>query len=196
VGSLKTFMGAGNRFRMMLAATLLNTPSWVEQGPGPITNVGNVDLTGNGSGGDPGDVAMGAIEAIAVDPLDSKHVFVGTVNGGIWETTDVNAASPVWITTTDQLPSLAIGAIAFSPVNNNTVYAGTGSFTSAGSPASLTSADTSEGGFREGGKPVGLYRSFDGGTTWSHIGFNTFNGMRIRSIIPTALEVSPAVVLA
>src|SRR6185503_5659177 len=135
-------------------ATLINTPTWLERGPGQITNHDNVDLTGNGSGGDLGDVAVGAIEAIAVDPLDSKHVFVGTVNGGIWETNDVNSTSPVWTTTTDQLPSLAISAIAISPVNSNRVYAGTGSF----------SAD----GF-EGGKPVGLYRSFDGGTTWINV---------------------------
>ncbi|MEX2309161.1 MAG: hypothetical protein WD738_16295 [Pirellulales bacterium] len=159
--------------RMMLAATLLNTPFWIERGPGPITNSPFVDLTGNGSGGDPADVAVGAIEAIAVDPFDSKHVFVGTVNGGIWETNDVNAASPVWTTTTDQLPSLAIGAIAISPVNSNRVYAGTGSFSSFGF---------------EGGEEVGLYRSFDGGTTWAHIGFNTFSGMAIRSIIPTQLN--------
>src|SRR3954453_20387069 len=79
--------------RTLLAVTLVNTPTWVEMGPGPITNSGNVDLIpGIDDGHAPGDVQTGAIEAIAVDPADRNHVFVGTVNGGIWQTTNVSTA--------------------------------------------------------------------------------------------------------
>ena len=166
--------------RMMLTVTLLNTPDWVERGQGPITNAGNVDLTGNGAGGDLGDVQIGAVEAIAVDPGNQKHVFVATVNGGIWETSDVTDQNPLWTTTTDQLPSLSIGALAFSPVNHNVLYAGTGNY------SSLTR--TSASLHPEGGQEVGVYRTTDGGDTWTHLGFDTFKGMRIQSIIPTALN--------
>src|SRR5712671_699807 len=85
--------------RTMLAATLINTPSWAEKGPG-----------------------VGAVEAIAVDPSNANHVFIGTVNGGIWQTTNISATTPNWTTTTDQLPSLAIGAIAINPANTNHIY--------------------------------------------------------------------------
>ncbi len=158
--------------RAMLSATLLNTPTWLERGPAPIHNSTSVDLNGNGDG-DFADVAVGAIQAIAVDPTNANHVFVGTVNGGIWETGNVNATNPVWGTTTDQLPSLAISAIAINPANTNHVYAGTGSL----------SSDN-----LEGGQPVGLYRSFDGGTTWTQLGFDTFHGLQIQSIVPTSLR--------
>ena len=158
--------------RMLLTATLLNTPVWRELGPGPITHAGNVDLDGNGNptGGDLADVQTGAIEAIAVDPANIDHVFVGTINGGVWETNDATKPSPLWTTTTDQLPSLAISAIAISPTNANVVYAGTGSYSSFNSV---------------GGQGVGLYKTVDGGANWTHLGFSTFNGMRIRSVIPT-----------
>src|SRR6476469_1873444 len=69
--------------RTMLAATLNNTPTWIEQGPGPIINAGLVELNGNGTK-DSADVDVGAVQAIAVDPTNANHVFAGTVNGGIW----------------------------------------------------------------------------------------------------------------
>jgi hypothetical protein len=166
--------------RAMLAATLINTPTWIERGPGPITNAFSVDLDGNGTHGSE-DIAVGAVQAIAVDPVNANHVFVGTANGGIWETDNVNDANPVWTTTTDQLPSLAIGAIAISPVNSNIIYAGTGSF-SAASDA--------------GGSGVGLYRSVNGGTTWVQRGFDTFNGLRIDRIIPTQLNSGDTIFVA
>jgi hypothetical protein len=160
--------------RTLLAATLINTPLWAERGPGPITNSPFVDLDGNGSTGDSADIAVGAVQAIAVDPSNLNHVFIGTVNGGIWRTFNFNDANPNWTTATDQLPSLAIGAVAINPANTNHIYAGTGRFSSAG----------------DGGSAVGLYRSFDGGATWTQIGFDTFHGLRIHRIIPTTANAS------
>ena len=159
--------------RAMLAATLLNVPTWLERGPGPIINSDFVDLDGNGPR-DKADVAVGAVEAIAVDPTNANHVFIGTVNGGIWETGEVSNGKPSWTTTSDQLPSLAISAIAINPVNTSLIYAGTGNFSSAIGESTAPA--------------VGLYRSLNGGTTWANVGFDTFQGLRIRSIIPTTLN--------
>ena len=146
----------------------------------------NVDLNG---GGTATDIQAGAVEAVAVDPNNPAHVAVGAVNGGVWVTGNINAAPPVWTTNTDQLPSLAISAVAFSPTNGNIIYAGTGSYTNGAvgfqagvtNPASVTTAGS-------GGAAVGVYRSTDGGASWTVLGSSVFAGLRIRDIVPTTLN--------
>src|SRR3954469_14202547 len=84
--------------------TLLS--SWVEQGPGPILN-GDVE----GMGAQHGSVA-GAVEALAPEPGNPDVLYAGSVNGGIWKTTDATALSPTWAPLTDHLPSLSISDLA------------------------------------------------------------------------------------
>src|SRR5262245_17113557 len=94
--------------RSLLTITATGIPNWQEQGPGPITR-GQVivgDLVGPNARDD--DFVSGAVNAITVDPTDANRVFVGTVNGGIWKTTNALAANPVWEPKTDLFPSLAI----------------------------------------------------------------------------------------
>src|SRR5437868_4047878 len=78
--------------RTLPSATLSGVANWVEQGPGPI-NGGQVE------GISPLKLAFqnpvaGAVQAIAVDPSDANRVFVGTVNGGIWRTTNATVSNP------------------------------------------------------------------------------------------------------
>src|SRR6266481_4415711 len=154
----------------------LAAPAWVEQGPGPIFNVNIVE-------GLPGpNPAAGAINAIAADPTTADIVFVGTVNGGVWKTANATAASPIWTPLTDQqLPALSINSLAMSPVDPNTVFAGTGS----------TSSDAFLGspGF-------GVARTTDGGATWTVLAAATFTGRRIDSIVPTTLSGGKVVLAA
>src|SRR5690349_13413892 len=104
------------------AAAALGAPAWVEQGPGPILNGQDEGLPG------PNPVA-GAINAIV--PISAATVFVGTVNGGVWKTSNATAASPTWTPLTDtQLLALSINSLAVSPVDPNTLFAGTGSTSS------------------------------------------------------------------
>lgn len=148
-------------------------PVWIEQGPGPSLN-GQTE-------GIPDNPVSGAVNAIAAVPGNPDVLYVGSVNGGIWKTTNGTAAAPSWTPLTDfQLPRLAINSLAVSPVNSNVVFAGTGS--------------TSSFGFA-GGSGVGVARSVDGGATWSLFATATFNGRRINSIVPTTLS-GGAVVLA
>jgi hypothetical protein len=127
---------------------------------------------------------VGAIQALAVDPTNGKHVVAGTVNGGIWETLDYTASSPQWFTTTDSMPSLAISSVAFSPVDNTVIYAGTGSYSSGGPGPSGTFEN--QGG---GGDAVGIYKSTNGGLSWSILNpGNIFSGIRVFRIIPTTLN--------
>lgn len=47
----------------------------------------------------------GAIQRIAVDPANADRVWVGTVNGGVWGTTNATALDGAhWVPLTNQLP--------------------------------------------------------------------------------------------
>lgn len=165
--------------RTLLSVSLTGVPNWVAQGPAPITSGAAIGPTAATS------LAEGADNAIAVDPNNSKHLFVASVNGGIWQTSDFTVANPTWTTTTDQMPSLAIDSIAFSPTDSNTIYAGTGSYSS----IFLRSfgGDVNIGG--QGGAPVGVYKSTDGGATWKIDNpAGIFSGLRIIRIVPTTLN--------
>jgi hypothetical protein len=149
-------------------AAFAQAPAWVEQGPGPILNIHNVEGL---SGPNP---AAGAINAVVPSPSSADIVFVGTVNGGIWKTSDATAANPTWTPLTDQqLPALSINSLAMSPVDPNTLFAGTGS--------------TSSFGFY-GSPGFGVARSTDGGATWDVLASDTFDGRTINSIVPTSLS--------
>lgn len=137
---------------------------WTEQGPGPIF-FGQTE-------GLPGDPVSGAVSAIAVDRAHPGTVYLGTVNGGVWKSTNANTTLPHWVPLTDlKLPALSISSIAISPLSASTIFAGTGS----------VSSDAFEGspGF-------GVIRSTDGGASWTILAGATFAGRRINSIVPLA----------
>ena len=148
----------------------------MEEGPRPFTNAGS---------GLPGSPDSGAVESIAVNPSNPAQIYVATVNGGVWVTNNASTATPgnmTWTALTDQEPSLATGTIAFSPLDgtNRTLFVGTGTL------SNLTGA---------GGPAVGIYRTTDGGTTWSNFPVSAANEPRIKTVLPANINeaVSPAV---
>ena len=139
---------------------------WVEQGPGPTLGGQAEGLLNN--------PVSGAVNAIAVSPRDRDVVYVGTVNGGIWKTTNASAVNPTWIPLTDRrLPALSINSLAISPVHPNTLFAGTGS------TSSLSSL---------GSPGFGVARSTNGGKSWQVLASTTFAGRPINSIVPAAYD--------
>lgn len=86
-------------------------------------------------------------------PGEGRTFVFGAVGGGVWKTED---AGRTWKPVTDGLPVASIGAVAFAPSDPRTVYAGSGE------------ADMRED-ITHGN---GMYRSGDGGTTWTHIGLD------------------------
>jgi hypothetical protein len=86
-----------------------------------------------------------AVEGAADSPL---HFYFGAVNGGVWETRD---AGRTWDPIFDDVPVGSIGALAIAPTAPNVIYVGTGE-------ADMRS-DIAQG--------LGLYRSDDGGRTWT-----------------------------
>jgi hypothetical protein len=105
---------------------------------------------------------IGRVSSIAVDPKNPKHLLLGAAGGGIWESADTGAT---WSPRTDQMPSLAIGAIAFDPTAPNKVYAGSG-----------------EGNFYAN-LGAGIYKSADGGTTWSVLAAAPFVGIGFYDLV-------------
>lgn len=101
--------------------------------------------------------------AIAVTgvPGEPNHFYFGAVDGGVWESND---AGRTWRPIFDAENVGSIGAIAVAPSNARVLYVGTGE-------ADMRS-DIAYGN--------GMYRSDDGGKTWSHIGLeDTFQIAKI-----------------
>ncbi|HEX9940753.1 MAG TPA: hypothetical protein VGG03_01955 [Thermoanaerobaculia bacterium] len=93
----------------------------------------------------------GRVLAVSGVPGEPEHFYFGSVNGGVWETND---AGRTWQPIFDGQPIGSIGALAIAPSNPRVIYVGSGE-------ADMRS-DIAQGD--------GLYKSVDGGKTWTHIG--------------------------
>jgi len=123
---------------LLLIALAQNTPAQrVSQGSGPNTQ-GQVEKS----------------KRWRPHPTDAATIYVGAVNGGIWETTIATAATLTWIQPLGGNRALSIGAIAFDPTDatHQTLIAGVGRF----------------GSFlSRGSDRARVWCTTDGGTTWS-----------------------------
>jgi photosystem II stability/assembly factor-like uncharacterized protein len=88
--------------------------------------------------------------------------YFGGVGGGVWKTTN---GGITWQPIFDGQPISSIGALAVAPSNANVIYAGTGE---ADFRSNLTYGD-------------GVYKSTDGGRTWTNIGLK--NSRHISRIV-------------
>ncbi|HEV3478792.1 MAG TPA: hypothetical protein VG144_05015 [Gaiellaceae bacterium] len=141
--------------------TTFNAP-WAGIGPNPI-------IQGLRSPGAQHFGAMsGRIGALAV--RKDGTILLGGAQGGIWKWSG-DPANPAaggsWTALTDNAVSLAMGALAVAPSNDNVVYAGTGE--------GHLSGDSYFGN--------GVLKSTDGGTTWNHISGDYFRGVAISRIV-------------
>ncbi|HWW60668.1 MAG TPA: hypothetical protein VN181_04800, partial [Thermoanaerobaculia bacterium] len=93
----------------------------------------------------------GRVLAVSGVPSEPDHFYFGSVNGGVWESRD---AGRTWEPIFDKQPIGSIGALAIAPSDPKVIYVGTGE-------ADMRS-DIAQGD--------GMYKSVDGGTTWTHIG--------------------------
>jgi photosystem II stability/assembly factor-like uncharacterized protein len=109
------------------------------------------------------DQASGRVLALAAAPAPGP-LYVGAADGGVWSSTD---AGVTWTPLTDDMPSLAIGALAVDPHDSNTVYAGTGEI-------ACCALEWFYG--------VGIYASGNAGTSWTLYGNNLFQGTAVAAI--------------
>jgi len=119
--------------------------------PAPVIDSGAVSGLGARN---IGSAAMsGRIAALAgfTDDSGKVNLFVGAASGGVWKSTDgATTFKPVF----DDQPVQSIGAIAIDPSNHQNVWVGTGE---AWTRNSVSIGD-------------GIYRSTDGGESWTHAG--------------------------
>ncbi|UTW62934.1 T9SS type A sorting domain-containing protein [bacterium SCSIO 12741] len=93
---------------------------------------------------------LGRINAIAIHPVNHQILLAGGASSGIWKSTD---NGKTWTSKTEHLPSIGISDIVFDPNDHNIIYAATGD------------ADGNRAVYS-----TGIYKSTDGGETWSIVG--------------------------
>ncbi len=93
----------------------------------------------------------GRVDAVTGVPGRPNEFYFGHVNAGVWKTVD---AGRVWEPVFDAQPVASIGAIAVAPSSPDVMYVGSGESTLRDSV----------------GYGDGVYRTSDGGRTWTHLG--------------------------
>lgn len=93
----------------------------------------------------------GRIADIVIHPEDYSIWYVAAGSGGVWKTVN---SGVTWKPIFDDQPSYSIGCLAIDPNNPHTVWVGTGENV----------------GGRHVGYGDGIYRSDDGGSTWTNMG--------------------------
>jgi photosystem II stability/assembly factor-like uncharacterized protein len=96
-------------------------------------------------------VMSGRIVDIAVDPRNDAVIYAAAASGGLWKTEN---RGTTWTCVFDQYGTTSIGDVAVSPSQPDTVWIGTGE---ANNQRSSYWGD-------------GVYKSTDGGATWTNMG--------------------------
>ena len=163
----------------------------MQQGNAPLTGVSWKSLGPKNQGG--------RTRALLVDANDpsGNTVWVGSVGGGLWKTTNIAAANPAWTAENELMANLSISCIAQDPSNLQVMYLSTGEgygnidairgngvFKSSNggvSWAQLASTNTSNFNYNQrvvvtstgvvlvATGTAGLQRSGNGGTTWTKV---------------------------
>ena len=111
----------------------------------------------------PANISGRCTDVEAVSPRGKDYtIWVGSATGGVWKSTNEGTT---FESMSDGMPTASIGDIAIDPANPDIVWAGTGE-------ANI---------FRSSNAGCGVFKTTDGGKSWSNMGLeNTFTIGRIR----------------
>lgn len=93
----------------------------------------------------------GRITAITCDPRDPRIIYAGAASGGVWRS---KSGGTAWAPIFDEAPTQSVGALAINPLNPDEIWVGTGE----GNPRNSQNFG------------IGIFKSIDGGTSWSSCG--------------------------
>ncbi|MCY3704406.1 MAG: glycosyl hydrolase [Gammaproteobacteria bacterium] len=110
-------------------------------------------------------VASGRIADIAIDPTDRSTWYVAASSGNVWKTTN---AGTTWTPIFDDYGSYSTGAIALDPNDHLTLWVGTGE----------------NNGQRSVGYGDGVYKSVDGGRSFTNMGLETSEHIGMIAVHP------------
>src|SRR6476619_6269676 len=144
------------------AKTMASATSGGAARGGTWTNVGNEPTVQVGRTSNSFQAVSGRIGAIAVHSDGS--VVLGGARGGVWT---YDQATRTWTPRTNDTDTQAVGALAMAPSNENVVYLGSGE--------GALSGDSYYGD--------GVYRSADGGSTWTKVSAHQFVGQTTSAIV-------------
>lgn len=125
-------------------SALFNEFTNYNQKKSPLSLVWNTEGPGN---------IGGRFNCTAVDPNNANIIYAGAATGGVYKT--INGGS-TWLPIFDNQPFISIGCITIDPNNSGTIWVGTG--------------DANISGLCYIGD--GIYKSVDGGNTWTNMGLN------------------------
>src|SRR5688500_19667427 len=109
----------------------------------------------------------GRVVAVAGDPRQPAVFYFGSTGGGVWKTAD---AGQYWVNISDGFFKRAsVGGIAVAASDPNVIYVGMGESTIRG--------NVSHGD--------GVYKSTDGGQTWTNVGLSQIQNMGRIAVHPT-----------
>ena len=97
----------------------------------------------------------GRVTSVAMHPTDTDVFYIGNASGGVFKTED---AGDSFIPVFDDQPSLSIGDVALAPSNPEIIYVGTGEANPGGGSLSYDG--------------LGIFRSDDGGGSWTDLGLH------------------------
>jgi photosystem II stability/assembly factor-like uncharacterized protein len=115
-----------------------------------------------------GPKGTGRVHKVYIEPWNTNNIWVCSSTGGLWKSTD---AGNNWQALTDNLPTLGTSDIAVDPNNPMIIYLATG-----------------ENSFALNAVNKGIFKSIDGGLSWTYLALdpnsnNLFNGNIFRILL-------------
>ncbi|HVZ47607.1 MAG TPA: hypothetical protein VG916_02375, partial [Gemmatimonadaceae bacterium] len=139
-------------FRVIACLAFAASPLAAQQAAGRMTNQSSNPLLSSFRFRSIGPVNQGGrIDDIEASESDPNIIYIGYAVGGVWKSVN-NGTS--WTPVFDEQPVASIGDIAIDPKNADVVYVGTGE---------ANNRQTASFG-------NGIYKTTDGGKTWTHLG--------------------------
>jgi len=111
----------------------------------------------------------GRVSDFAVNPLQSNEFYVATASGGLWKTSN---NMTTWTPLFENKGSYSIGVIEIAPSNHNVLWLGSGENNA---QRSVAYGD-------------GVYKSLDGGKTWTNMGLKNSGHISQIWINPNNIE--------